>query len=80
MTSQPEHENTSRRATKKPATKPPPTPSPAPMPAPWYDGPRVVVFIQENKTTDFYFPTMAAWGADVAAHPAHGPPELRPAT
>lgn len=27
---------------------------------------RVVVFIQENKTTDFYFPTMAAWGADVA--------------
>lgn len=27
---------------------------------------RVVVFIQENKTTDFYFPTMAAWGAVVA--------------
>ena len=27
---------------------------------------RVVVFIQENKTTDFYFPTMAAWGAAVA--------------
>jgi hypothetical protein len=25
----------------------------------------VVVFIQENKTTDFYFPTLAAWGADV---------------
>jgi len=28
--------------------------------------PRVIVFIQENKTTDFYFPTMAAWGAAVA--------------
>jgi len=25
----------------------------------------VVVFIQENKTTDFYFPTLAAWGADI---------------
>lgn len=31
-------------------------------------GHRVVVFIQENKTTDFYFPTMAAWGAVVANH------------
>ena len=29
-------------------------------------GHRVIVFIQENKTTDFYFPTMAAWGAAVA--------------
>jgi hypothetical protein len=29
---------------------------------------RVVVFIQENKTTDFYFPTMQAWGAAVANH------------
>ncbi|WP_308468191.1 alkaline phosphatase family protein [Rathayibacter soli] len=29
---------------------------------------RVIVFIQENKTTDFYFPTMVAWGADVADH------------
>ncbi len=29
---------------------------------------RVVVFVQENKTTDFYFPTMAAWGAVVANH------------
>ncbi len=28
-------------------------------------GHRVIVFIQENKTTDFYFPTMAAWGAAV---------------
>lgn len=26
-------------------------------------GHRVVVFLQENKTTDFYFPAMAAWGA-----------------
>lgn len=24
---------------------------------------RIVVFLQENKTTDFYFPTLAAWGA-----------------
>ena len=31
-------------------------------------GHRVVVFLQENKTTDFYFPTMAAWGAQVANH------------
>ncbi len=29
---------------------------------------RVVVFLQENKTTDFYFPTMAKWGAVVADH------------
>ncbi|MFN8110382.1 MAG: alkaline phosphatase family protein [Thermoleophilia bacterium] len=29
---------------------------------------RVVVFLQENKTTDFYFPTMARWGAAVADH------------
>lgn len=29
---------------------------------------RVIVFIQENKTTDFYFPTMARWGAAVANH------------
>jgi hypothetical protein len=29
---------------------------------------RVVVFLQENKTTDFYFPTMDAWGAAVANH------------
>ena len=26
---------------------------------------RIVIFIQENKTTDFYFPTLARWGADV---------------
>ena len=26
---------------------------------------RVIVFIQENKTTDFYFPGLAAWGAEV---------------
>jgi phosphoesterase family protein len=26
---------------------------------------RVVIFMQENKTTDFYFPTLALWGADV---------------
>ena len=29
-------------------------------------GHRVVVFLQENKTTDFYFPSLAAWGAVVA--------------
>jgi hypothetical protein len=27
---------------------------------------RVIVFLQENKTTDFYFPTLAEWGAEVA--------------
>jgi phospholipase C len=27
---------------------------------------RVIVFLQENKTTDFYFPTLAEWGAQVA--------------
>jgi len=26
---------------------------------------RVVMFMQENKTTDFYFPTLSLWGADV---------------
>ena len=26
---------------------------------------RVVVLIQENKTPDYYFPTLAEWGADV---------------
>ena len=31
-------------------------------------GHRVVVFLQENKTVDFYFPTLAAWGAAVANH------------
>jgi hypothetical protein len=29
------------------------------------NAPRVIVFIQENKTTDFYFPSLAAWGADI---------------
>ncbi len=29
---------------------------------------RVIVFLQENKTTDFYFPTLAGWGAVVADH------------
>jgi hypothetical protein len=47
---------------------------------------RVVVFVQENKTTDFYFPTMAAWGADVrnngsllTAPPNHDQPHDRSA-
>ena len=35
-------------------------------PAAGLAGHRVVVFLQENKTTDFYFPTLAAWGAAVA--------------
>lgn len=41
-------------------------------------GHRVVVFIQENKTTDFYFPTMAAWGAAVAnrGHLLEAPPNF----
>jgi hypothetical protein len=44
----------------------------------------VIVFIQENKTTDFYFPSLAAWGADVrqagpllAAAPDHDQPHDR---
>jgi len=32
-------------------------------------GHRVVVFLQENKTTDFYFLAMAKWGATVATGP-----------
>ncbi len=28
-------------------------------------GHRVLLFLQENKTTDFYFPPMAAWGAAI---------------
>ena len=31
-------------------------------------GHRVIVFLQENKTTDFYFPSLADWGAIVANH------------
>ena len=26
---------------------------------------RVVILMQENKTPDFYFPTLAAWGANI---------------
>lgn len=26
---------------------------------------RVVVLMQENRTPDYYFPTLAAWGADI---------------
>jgi hypothetical protein len=39
---------------------------------------RVVVFIQENKTPDFYFPSLAAWGADVVPFGAllGQPPDL----
>lgn len=47
---------------------------------------RVVVFLQENKTTDFYFPTLAAWGAEVKnngnlliAPPDHDQPHDRSA-
>ena len=31
-------------------------------------GHRVIVFLQENKTTDFYFRSLASWGAAVAQH------------
>ncbi|MDT5286006.1 MAG: hypothetical protein QOF88_895 [Mycobacterium sp.] len=31
-------------------------------------GHRVIVFVQENKTTDFYFPTLAKWGAAITRH------------
>ena len=33
-------------------------------------GHRVIVFLQENKTTDFYFRSLANWGAVVAQHPS----------
>ncbi|HLW48129.1 MAG TPA: alkaline phosphatase family protein [bacterium] len=46
--------------------------------------PRVVILMQENKTTDYYFPTLAAWGAEVqnsgnllAAPPIPDPPHDR---
>jgi len=26
---------------------------------------RVVILMQENKTPDFYFPTLASWGANI---------------
>jgi hypothetical protein len=26
---------------------------------------RIVILLQENKTPDYYFPTMAAWGAEI---------------
>ncbi len=41
-------------------------------------GHRVIVFLQENKTTDFYFPSLKAWGAAVSAHGAvlQAPPDF----
>lgn len=61
---------TAKKASPSKAPRPttPPTTSPAPTPPPVAGGHRVVVFLQENKTTDFYFPTLAAWGAAVANH------------
>jgi hypothetical protein len=29
-------------------------------------GHRVIVYLQENKTTDFYFPSLAEWGLSVS--------------
>jgi hypothetical protein len=29
---------------------------------------RVIVLVQENKSTDFYFPTLARWGAAISTH------------
>ena len=39
---------------------------------------RVVVFLQENKTTDFYFRSLADWGAVIAQHatPLSAPPDF----
>jgi phospholipase C len=39
---------------------------------------RVVVFLQENKTTDFYFASMAAWGATIGSQGPllSGPPDF----
>jgi len=44
-------------------------------------GHRVIVFLQENKTTDFYFPTLAAWGRGGGQHrrAAGDTAEFRPA-
>lgn len=41
-------------------------------------GHRVIVFLQENKTTDFYFPTLRHWGAAVADNGAllSSPPDF----
>jgi len=40
-------------------------------------GHRVIVFLQENKTTDFYFRTLASWGAVVAQRPhVTAPPDF----
>jgi hypothetical protein len=41
-------------------------------------GHRVIVFLQENKTTDFYFPSLADWGAVVADNgaPLEAPPNF----
>jgi len=41
-------------------------------------GHRVIVFLQENKTTDFYFPALAAWGA-ARVRPVCGAAEFRSA-
>jgi phospholipase C len=38
-------------------------------PTPVTPGHRVIVFLQENKTTDYYFRSLAAWGAAVATNP-----------
>ena len=37
-------------------------------------GHRVIVFLQENKTTDFYFRSLASWGAVVAQLPSVAAP------
>ena len=43
----------------------PPLPEAGPQTEAALAGHRVIVFLQENKTTDFYFASLAAWGAAV---------------
>ena len=57
-----------------------------PPPPPIAPQRRVIVFLQENKTTDFYFASLADWGADVhrgarllSAPPDHDQPHDRSA-
>ena len=68
----------------RPAPTPPPAPATPPVTAPNGKPLRIVVFVQENKSTDFMFASMAAWGAAVANHgnlqsapPGHDQPHDR---
>jgi len=38
---------------------------------------RVVILMQENKTPDFYFPTLSSWGANIENRRAFNSSEAR---